>query len=523
MLIGKMKERKPGKGIASRLVCTTLAVIICLTGLPMTAKAANSEDMKSMLTSPTILGPGANTVRARRVGFAGKEWYVIGYGSNGSIANADANGGMTLLGSVHDSWDSVQFNPSSNPVNMYKNSSLQTYFNNVYNALSIAEKNAIITRNLEGGSGNYNTTESPAYDSNKIAGEDVNGAAFWPLSVEEAQNICSDLLNTYDLVWLRSPGVFNNRAAVWAGSRASQNGGDVSGTCLAWPALYLNPESIVFISYRSDGKNPGASGDGTLNQVATVTVGFGGGWKLTLIDSARNAFSASRTGSGNVVSGDTIKVNFSGASTETGEYVSAVLVSSNDTSDLLYYGHIATQMADSPASGVNVTIPAGLADGTYILKVFSEKVNTAVSTSDFVSNPESNKIIIDVVSNGGTPTTMSQIATGGTPIVVDDNEELEETAASTKKDWLETLDEIIDEAINEAIKEGTPQTIYLKGVTGLPITLMRKLKDNPQITLDMSYSYEGVDYHAVVPGKSVIVDDTIPWYGPLYLNKYYSR
>ena len=80
----------------------------------------------------------------------------------------------------------------------------------------------------------------------------------------------------------------------------------------------------------------------------------------------------------------------------------------------------------------------------------------------------------------------------------------------------------MDDAIDEAIKKGEAQTIYLWGVTGLPITTMRKLKDNPQITLVLNYTYENVEYNVTIPGKNVVVDDTIPWYGPLYLNKYYS-
>ncbi len=167
-------------------------------------------------------------------------------------------------------------------------------------------------------------------------------------------------------------------------------------SCRVRPAFYLNPECIIFTSTAAGGKNPGTEGDGTLNQVGTVSVAANTEWKLTLIDSTRSGFSAARVDRGNVAAGDSIKVRFSGAGNDAGEYVSAVLVSSSATSDLLYYGHIATHTAASGDAGVDVAIPAGLADGTYILKVFSEKVNTTAPTTDLASNPESNKITITV-------------------------------------------------------------------------------------------------------------------------------
>ncbi|MBO4809245.1 MAG: LysM peptidoglycan-binding domain-containing protein [Lachnospiraceae bacterium] len=52
---------------------------------------------------------------------------------------------------------------------------------------------------------------------------------------------------------------------------------------------------------------------------------------------------------------------------------------------------------------------------------------------------------------------------------------------------------------------------------------MRKLRDNPQLTVVLDFTYDNVACVITIPGKSVVVDDTIPWYGPLYLNAHYGQ
>ncbi len=78
--------------------------------------------------------------------------------------------------------------------------------------------------------------------------------------------------------------------------------------------------------------------------------------------------------------GDTIQIAYSGAGAGTDdEYVSAILA--DDSGKPLYYGQLAQNSAQGTA---DVTIPAGLADGGYTLKVFSEQVNGDYKT-DYAS------------------------------------------------------------------------------------------------------------------------------------------
>lgn len=68
--------------------------------------------------------------------------------------------------------------------------------------------------------------------------------------------------------------------------------------------------------------------------------------------------------------GDTITLNYTGATTGTNEYISVIIA---DSSGAQYYGRVAQPTATD--GKVEITIPSGLADGTYTLYVFSEQYN----------------------------------------------------------------------------------------------------------------------------------------------------
>ena len=515
-------KMKRWKSIIKGITAIALSLVTAIGLIPGAnpVQPVYATDMKNMSTSPAVLATDVNTDDMQIVGYAGKEWYVIGYGSTGNTANADANGGITLFSKANLGNGSVQFNPSTNQVNTYKDSNLQDYIDNtVYGSFGDAEKAAVITRNLAGGSANSGRS---GYDSNKIAGDPVDNAALWPLSVAEAQNLPSDNIRKVDdYWWLRSPGFGDNSVAAvdpFNGYVISQ-GFAVNGNDTARPAFYLNPASIIFTSAANGGKNPGTAGDGSLNQVGTVSVAANTEWKLTLIDTTRAGFTATRVDNGDVEAGDTIKVSFSGAGTGSGEYVSAVLVSSTATSELLYYGHIATQTAASSAAGVDVTIPAGLSGGTYILKVFSENVNTSAHTTDLASNPDSNAITLTVTASA------NGSASGQTTSPSGNNSNLTTGSSDSKPEEEPTYD-YLDELrakIAAAIALGGKQTVTWDQGTLLPYDIMKTLQDNPNITLVFSYRYLNKDYKVTLPGKKVKAYANIPFYGPLYLNTFYGE
>lgn len=71
-------------------------------------------------------------------------------------------------------------------------------------------------------------------------------------------------------------------------------------------------------------------------------------------------------------------------------------------------------------------------------------------------------------------------------------------------------------------EQGT--TIYYSEGSALPLDVMRALKESEGVTLDMTCSYECVDYHFVIKGgKDMKFFDDIGWYGVLFLNQEYGN
>lgn len=67
------------------------------------------------------------------------------------------------------------------------------------------------------------------------------------------------------------------------------------------------------------------------------------------------------------------------------------------------------------------------------------------------------------------------------------------------------------------------KTLYLKDVTSLSLSAMKALKSNPNVNLDMTYTYKGIAFHIVIPGGTAIYDESIPWYGPIWLYAKYGQ
>lgn len=82
--------------------------------------------------------------------------------------------------------------------------------------------------------------------------------------------------------------------------------------------------------------------------------------------------------------------------------------------------------------------------------------------------------------------------------------------------------EKLEQQFDEAIARGGKQIVYLNEGTVLSYRIMKKLRDNPNITLVFTYSYKNVKYRITLNGKNVKVYNNIPWYGPLYLYKHYG-
>lgn len=185
-----------------------------------------------------------------------------------------------------------------------------------------------------------------------------------------------------DWWWLRSPGFDNSTAAFmeWEDGSLVTDGNPVNNkTAAVRPAFNLDLSSVLFTSAAAHGKSSGTVGADALNAVENYN---GNEWKLTILDTGRNGFSANVNGQTSVSAsaGGSVQIAYSGAQTGTNEYVSVLLCDSNG--NVLYYGNIAQNSASGTAS---LNIPAGLAAGSYTLKVFSEQCNGDYMT-DYASD-----------------------------------------------------------------------------------------------------------------------------------------
>ena len=253
-------------------------------------------------------------------------------------------------------------------------------------------------------SGGENTTDQIFL----LSIEEANNSSYFPNGNDSRKSTNTAYVASYsgmlgageaDYWWLRSPGEDDDYAAfVDDGGVVYNNGYIVVHTNTAVrPAFHLNLNSVLFTSAAAGGKS--ASG---MDSGLTAVGGYDGNeWKLTLLDSSRNFSVTEETASGKP--GDTITLNYTGASTGDNEYISVILA---DDSGAQYYGRIAKP---TTADGqVKITIPASLADGTYTLNVFSEQYNGGenddTKLTDYASAFEAVTLTVDTtaptLSNG---------------------------------------------------------------------------------------------------------------------------
>jgi surface protein len=173
-----------------------------------------------------------------------------------------------------------------------------------------------------------------------------------------------------DIWWVRSPGQYLYTAArVFINGSVNTDGDNVYNTGVAVrPAFNLNLGSVLFISAAAGGK----AGDvGVLSEIGGYS---GKEWKLTLLDDSRRGEDGFQVMDTVVYGapGSTVTLTYGNATVGNNEYISAILADGDGS--LLCYGRLALAQSGSDNTLI-VTIPSGLADGTYTLKVFNEQYN----------------------------------------------------------------------------------------------------------------------------------------------------
>ena len=356
-------------------ILLTLCMVLCLVPISVFAEGGTATGSAAILLGTDALNKTVNTANAPTVYFGQNQennpgaWRVIGYDGSGVAGTA---GNMTLLAASNMS-SGLQF-ADFGASNEYAPSNLKTAIDALAEKLTTEENTAVKKRTLTSGSYNGENTDC-------VAGAQVDNAVFWPLSTAEAFAVNQDLRIAdpehpswaSSCWWLRSPGYSNHDAATVRGDGSVvYYGNAINSWWCVRPAFNLNLNSVLFTSAAVGGKP-----DGGLTEVPEYT---GNEWKLTLKDSNRNFAVTETTVSGDP--GDTVTLNYKGATTGINEYISFILA---DNSGAQYYGRVAQPTAENGT--VEIKIPSGLAPGSYTLKVFSEQCNDDKKTdyaSDFV-------------------------------------------------------------------------------------------------------------------------------------------
>ena len=278
----------------------------------------------------------------------------------------------------------VYFDKSSRNSNAWQGSDAQTWCNNFYSDnFSTGEQSAVIatTKSDE-------AFTSSTYHYQYAASENIlNGDKVFFLSTQEAENEeygftddaarVADYGDSAGVWWLRS------RSASFAGAAGAAGAVTSSGYVtnnpvgiMDWavrPAFNLDLTSVLFTSAAAGGK----SASGMDSGLTAVDDYSGSEWKLTLLDETREFAVTEQTVSGKP--GDTITLNYTGATTGENEYISVIIADENGAQ---YYGRVA--QPDSADGQVKIKIPDSLAAGEYTLNVFSEQYNGDYKT-DYAS------------------------------------------------------------------------------------------------------------------------------------------
>lgn len=365
-----------------------------LTPVMTSEKKPRDPDTKNRITHAKAVYYGTN-------GNGTDRWRAIGCDGTGAVQVSDT---VTLLadstietGKRYKDGDSNSYVESDIRKILIGENGTGGYYASKFDSV---EKSAIVGRKLL--HGDYNSDSGNFCDGISDTSEPTD--MLWLLSTKEADLIGMSYRTATTDWWTRSPGEAADKVAdVSYIGEVEKQGMSVSDNAGVRPAFNINLSSIIFTSAAINGKSSGTVGADALTAPTTYDEAYG--WKLTLLDSSRSFF-ATRIDSGNVLTGNSISISYEGATIGEDEYVSAILL--NASGDLLYYGRIEDKSSGNVAGTANITIPTGLVDGTYTIKVFSEQYHTDKKT-DYASAFST----IDITIGGqDTDKTISGLCTG---------------------------------------------------------------------------------------------------------------
>ena len=201
----------------------------------------------------------------------------------------------------------------------------------------------------------------------------------------------------------------------------------------------------------------------------------------------------------------------------TERYCGTYLADPGDTAYTAITGHpMLIEGQDSPVAGA-------LGDIVELSVIF---------TGDIVETGKHYTVQLVYSTNGGNTYTAMGPATSSIEIVNTPVTPPVQTPAQTPAQTTEAPKPVVPKhpywwecrnEIKELGKSSEPETLVYEEGTALPIEIMEALQECPNVTLIFKCCYNDTDYEFTISGEEAIVISDIPWYGPLWLNQYYSE
>ena len=364
----------------SRILSLLLAICLVVGLMPTTAFAAEG-DKTIMLGTNGISGydstNGYDYIYYGEWDNSPIKWRVLDEQTN------IQNEGLFLLSDVllgTGTSGGVYFGSTSPYSNAWQGSDAQTWCATFYSSnFSTGEQSAVLGTTKSDGAFTSSTYNVPFAASESI----LNGDKVFFLSAQEAENSAYGFTDDAARIanyggsagvwWLRSPYAYNTYIAGVVDCNGYVGTYHVYTDWAARPAFNLDLTSVLFTSAAAGGK----SANGMDSGLTAVDDYDGSEWKLTLLDETREFAVTEQTVSGKP--GDTITLNYTGATTGENEYISVIIADENGAQ---YYGRVAQPGGESGTA--TLSIPADLAPGSYTLNVFSEQYNGDYKT-DYAS------------------------------------------------------------------------------------------------------------------------------------------
>ena len=278
----------------------------------------------------------------------------------------------------------IQFNPADKQNrHLWKDSTLQGWFKSTFysgenSAFTSAERALIPATTQASSVFSYKAPGAPSWEPGMrfqicaLEAEHVFAPSIQDIMnadygfIDSTSRIAgpSNSLGPGTRYWLRSFEI-SEQLPFMVGENASLMGDWGDNPSAVRPAMNLSTagNNILFVSAAEGGKPAGG--------LAEISEYTGNEWKLTLLDSSRSGFAVTTTDLSAYTRGGTVKIGYTGAKTDTNEYVSAMILDA--AGNPAYYGRSSAALTDENGTA-ELTIPA-LAEGTYTLKVFNEQYN----------------------------------------------------------------------------------------------------------------------------------------------------